>query len=185
MPSSNNASNSITYSSEVEIFDSLDFYLSGSDAALNFNSTMGFSDNTISTDSYQWNHHGGITMFLNMDEMNKHFSSQYYADLNALYQSNQNTNINLNLDELNNQFALSENVEIGQVLENISDLSLPIVIDIADENELPIDECLEDFDLALEDLPDMLEEINSVLESQENNRNTLVLDMDGNLTTHL
>lgn len=77
------------------------------------------------------------TLQINMNEMNKHFSSPNYVDLNVLYQSNMITYINLNLDESKKWFALSENaenIEVEQVLENISDLFLPIIIDIANEN---------------------------------------------------
>ncbi|KAJ1689722.1 hypothetical protein LUZ63_013877 [Rhynchospora breviuscula] len=201
MVSFDNASNSISSSSDHEISKYLDFYFNENDAALNFNSIMGFTNNTASTASNQLNnHHWDINEINEMsklfpfqnkngfseneedvDEMCNLWACQNYADSTVSYQSSQytsqnhDTDIFLNMDELNKQSPIQNMSGMG-LDDGVDGTTFHLPFGTEIENQI----CLEDIDFGIEEYPDLME-IDSFLETQIKKRNTLVLDLDETL----
>ncbi|KAJ4787707.1 CTD small phosphatase-like protein [Rhynchospora pubera] len=178
-----NASNSISSSSDHEISKYMDFYFNENDEALNFNSIMGFTNNTASTASNQLNNH-----HWEINEMSKLFpfqnrlwACQNYADSTVSYQSSQYTSQNhdidifLNMDELNMQSPLQNMSGMG-LDDGVDGTTFQLSFGTEIENKI----CLEDIDFGVEEYPDLME-IDSFLETQIKKRNTLVLDLDETL----
>ncbi|KAJ3685042.1 hypothetical protein LUZ61_014206 [Rhynchospora tenuis] len=193
-----NASNSISSSSDHEICKYLNFFFNENDAKLDFDSITGFPNNTTSTASYRLNnHHWDTNMFgkneinemsklfplqnKDADEMCKPWACQNYADSTVSYQSSQYTSQNhdidifLNMDELNKQSPLQNMSGLG--LDDWVDgttFQLPFGTEIENQS------CLGDIDFGIEEYPDLME-IDSFLERQIKKRSTLVLDLDETL----